>query len=257
MVRPPGQLARDISRSELVGQDAGRFLRLESPQAPETRSQPSGASRFRGLVGVPQHAICGRPRPTGTSHIREPSAKPAVVQADEERPIAPGVSSLRRSSVQRPGRPQSLTRTSSLSIWGLCISSLLLPREPDTQIRRSRVVGADTRPCLRRRGAPCPVSRTSGPRADCSSVLVQSPPPWLLARRRGLFGFGPLSQYWPRLVAPVLDTPSVSHSRAKSYKYALPLYLVARELMPSVLPYSWSTTYIHQLDRLLRRQEAL
>lgn len=130
-------------------------------------------------------------------------------------------------------------------------------REPDTQIRRSRVVGADTRPCLRRRGAPCPVSRTSGPWADCSSVLVQSPPPWLLARRRGLFGFGPLSQYWSRLVAPVLDTPSVSHSRAQSYKYALLLYLDARELMPSVLPYSWSTPYIHQLDRLLTRQEAL
>lgn len=125
------------------------------------------------------------------------------------------------------------------------------------QMPRSRGFGAYTRPCLCYREAPCPVSRTSGLRADCSSVLAQSPPPWLLVCHRGLFGFGPLSQCWPRLVAPVLDCPSVSHCRAQSYKYVLPLYPAARVLMPSAAPYSCVFDNLHpQLDRLLRRQEA-
>lgn len=198
----PSWATRKAQKQMRVGlPDARSSQRLESACVPETRTQPSGASRFRGLLGTPQHAICVRPRFTGTSHIPMCAVCLARCCADKQTWSA------------------SASNVHNLS---LCASrGCTDPRHPVrtvpavTQMPTTRVVGADTRPCLCHRGAPCPVSRTSGPRADCSSVLAQYPPPWLLACHRGLSGFGPLSvSILARLVAPVLDSPSVFHSRA-------------------------------------------
>lgn len=99
-------------------------------------------------------------------------------------------SRLVRHRADKQWRPSCLwpRPLSSMSTWGLWASKAsparYLPTTTRTQVPRCR---CRRPPCLCHRGAPCPVSRTSGPRANCSSVLAQSPPP-RLACHRGLFG---------------------------------------------------------------------
>lgn len=77
----------------------------------------------------------------------------------------------------------------------------------------------------------------------------------LLACHRGLFGFRPpVSILLPAGCPPVLDSPSVSHPRAQSYKYRLPLCLGARVPMPSALPYSWSIPFIPPVGLFVQRK---
>lgn len=120
---------------------------------------------------------------------------------------------------------------------------------------RSRAVGADTRLVLTTGDHPCLVSRTSGAQGRLqlgaslisSSMVISVPsrPVWIRA---------PVS-ILPRLVAPVLETPSATLSRTQSYKYELPLCLAVRVPKLSVLPHSWSIPYIPPVGSIAQRKK--
>lgn len=108
--------------------------------------------------------------------------------------------------------------------------------------------------CLDHRGAPLPVQprlwaqgrlQLGASSVSSSSMVISVPsrPFWIRA---------PVS-ILPRLVAPVLDSPSASYSCTQSYKYALPLYHIARVLVPSVLPYSRSINLIPPVGSIAQR----